>query len=104
MSDGARSFVVARNPDSRPPYLLRLPLEGGLTLKAREPWPATARVYCHRFAGDWPKEAEIIEQTLVRLCLRRGAAIDLVLDRPLPVFDPYRPRALLRQQKWMAVR
>jgi hypothetical protein len=29
-----------------------------------------------------PEDAEIIEQTLVLLCRRRGAAIDLVLDRP----------------------
>jgi hypothetical protein len=46
-SEGA-SFVVARNPqaDSKPPYLLRLPLEGGLVLKARslacEPRASTA--------------------------------------------------------------
>ena len=41
MTDGTRSFLVARNPeaDSRLPYLLLLPLEGGLTLKARESWP-----------------------------------------------------------------
>lgn len=44
-------FVVARNPqaDSKLPYLVRLPLEGGLVLKARETWPSSARVYCHRF-------------------------------------------------------
>jgi len=77
-------FIVACNPqpDSRLPLLLRLPLEGGLVLKARSPWPATARVYCHRFEEPWPEDAEIIEQTPVRLCRRRGAAIDLVLDRP----------------------
>lgn len=77
-------MLVARNPqeDSRLPYLLRLPLERGLVLKARAPWPATARVYCHPFDEPWPKDAEIIEQTPVRLCRRRGAAIDLVLDRP----------------------
>jgi hypothetical protein len=77
-------FVVARNPqdDSRLPYLLRLPLEGGVLLKARTTWPSTARVYCHRFEEPWPQDAEIIEQTPVRLCRRRGAAIDLVLDRP----------------------
>jgi hypothetical protein len=51
-------------------------------LKARESWPATARVYCHRFEGAWPEQAELIEQTPVVLCRRRGAAIDLVLDRP----------------------
>lgn len=78
------AFVVARNPqeDSRLPYLLRLPLEGGLVLKARDSWPTTSRVYCHPFEDVWPTEAEIIEQTPVRLCRRRGAAIDLVLDRP----------------------
>src|SRR5207247_1508408 len=68
--------------DSKLPYLLRLPLEGGLVLKTRELWPATARVYCHRFEEAWPEEAEIVEQTPVLLCRRRGAAIDLVLDRP----------------------
>ena len=80
----ASVFVVGRNPqeDSKLPYLLRLPLEGGLVLKARELWPATARVYCHRFEEAWPEDAELVEQTPVRLCRRRGAAIDLVLDRP----------------------
>lgn len=80
---GAEMFVVARNPqeDSRLPYLVRLPLEGGIALKARDRWPATARVYCHRFEA-WPADAAIVEQTPVLLCRRRGAAIDLVLDRP----------------------
>jgi hypothetical protein len=84
MSDSSRAFLVARNPeaDSRLPYLLWLPLEGGLVLKAREPWPATARVYCHRFDEPWPENAEIVEQTPARRCRRRGAAIDLVLERP----------------------
>jgi hypothetical protein len=84
MTDPSRAFLVARNPDadSRLPFLLRLPLEGGLVLKARELWPATARVYCHRFEQAWPEDAEIVEQTPVLLCRRRGAAIDLVLDRP----------------------
>jgi ERCC4 domain len=81
---GAGLFVVARNPqkDSRLPYVVRLPLEGGLSLKARDRWPATARVYCHRYEESWPTDAEIVEQTPVLLCRRRGAAIDLVLDRP----------------------
>jgi hypothetical protein len=83
-TSGSPLFVVARNPqqDSRLPYVVRLPLEGGLALKARDRWPATARVYCHRFEEPWPQEAEIVEQTPVLLCRRRGAAIDLVLDRP----------------------
>ena len=84
MNDSSRAFLVARNPDpdSRLPYLLRLPLDAGIVLKARESWPVTARVYCHRFEQVWPTGAEIIEQTPVLLCRRRGAAIDLVLDRP----------------------
>lgn len=77
-----RVFVVARNPDERSslPYLLRLPIEGGIELKARERWPATARVYCHP-AGEWPADAEILEEVPVRRCERRGAAVDLVLAR-----------------------
>src|SRR5919201_952285 len=54
-------FVVARNPnpDSALPYLLRLPVDGGLVLKAREQWPATSRVYCHPAEG-WPAESEVL--------------------------------------------
>jgi hypothetical protein len=35
------AFVVARNPDpeSKLPYLVRLPIDGGLVLKSREDWP-----------------------------------------------------------------
>ncbi len=76
-------FVVARNPDgdSSLPYLLRIPLgEAGIILKARDTWPRTSKVYCHR-VDDWPEEPEIVERVPVRSCIRRGAAIDLVLDR-----------------------
>ena len=79
----AKTFVVARNPepDSTLPYLVRLPLPGGdLILKARETWPRTAKVYCHR-ADGWPEPAEVVEEVPVRSCVRRGVAIDLVLDR-----------------------
>jgi hypothetical protein len=77
-------FVVARNPDpdSSLGYLLHLPLaDGPLVLKAREPWPRTTAVYCHRAQG-WPDHPDIVDQTPVRVCQRRGVAIDLVLDRP----------------------
>jgi hypothetical protein len=37
-------------------------------------------VYCHR-AEEWPADAEVIERVPTRSCVRRGAAIDLVLDR-----------------------
>jgi hypothetical protein len=75
-------FVVARNPegDSRLPYLLRIPLGDGIILKAKEPWPRTSKVYCHR-VESWPDDAEIVDRVPTRSCVRRGAAIDLVLDR-----------------------
>jgi hypothetical protein len=78
------NFVVARNPDpdSRLPYLVRLPIDGGLILKVRDTWPRTSRVFCARVEGGWPPEAEIVEEVSVTLCRRRGVAIDLVLDRP----------------------
>ena len=75
-------FLVARNPEpgSTLPFLIRLPLgPSGIVLKAREAWPRTAKVYCHR--AEWPDDAEIVERTAVRSCVRRGAAIDLVLER-----------------------
>ncbi len=75
-------FVVARNPEqeSSLPYLVRLPLgRDGVVLKVRDTWPRTAKVYCHE--GVWPEAADIVERVPVRSCVRRGAAIDLVLDR-----------------------
>jgi hypothetical protein len=77
-------FEVAANPDpeSSLPFLIRLPLpDGELVLKARDTWPRTAKVYCHR-ADAWPERPEILERVAVRSCRRRGVAIDLVLDRP----------------------
>lgn len=75
-------FVVAHNPDpdSSLPYLLALPIEGGVLLKAREDWPRASRVYCHPL-DVWPADAEVIAEVPVKLCRRRGSAIDLVLDR-----------------------
>ena len=62
------------------PYLVRIPLgEDGLVLKTKEPWPRTSKLYCHPAA--WPEDPEIIQRVPVRTCRRRGAAVDLVLDR-----------------------
>ena len=74
--------MIARNtePESTLPYLLRIPLGDGIILKAKDTWPRTGKVYCHR-VEEWPADAEIIERVGVRSCVRRGAAIDLVLDR-----------------------
>ncbi len=84
MTDTAPTFVIARNPtaESTLPYILKLPVRNGppLLLKARDTWPRTAKVYCHRLE-EWPDTAVIVEQVPVRSCARRGVAIDLVLDR-----------------------
>ncbi len=76
-------FVVARNPDpeSTLPYLLRLPIDGGLWLKAKDAWPRAARVYCHPAEAHQVDEVQVVERVGVRSCVRRGAAIDLVLAR-----------------------
>lgn len=78
----APRFVVARNPEegSKLPFLIRLPVGGGIVLKAGAEWPRTAKVYCHR-APDWPEDPEIVDDVAVRSCVRRGMAIDLVLER-----------------------
>jgi hypothetical protein len=81
-TDGVE-FVIARNPDpdSTLPYLIRLPLgPEGVALKVRDTWPRTNKVYCHR-ADDWPENLDIVDRIAVRSCVRRGASIDLVLDR-----------------------
>ncbi len=75
--------LVARNPEpgSSLPYLIRIPLgRTGIVVKARETWPGPTKVYCHR-AAEWPADAEILERHRVRTCIRRGPAIDLVLER-----------------------
>jgi hypothetical protein len=78
----SQHFRVARNPDpdSKLPYLLYVPVGSGLVLKARETWPRTSRVYCHR-VDAWPDDAEVLEEVPVLECHRRGVAVDLVLDR-----------------------
>lgn len=48
-------------------------------MKAKETWPRTGKVYCHRC--DWPDDPDVIEEVPIRSCHRRGVAIDLVLDR-----------------------
>ncbi|MDT0426014.1 hypothetical protein, partial [Streptomyces evansiae] len=76
-------FVVARNPDpdSTLPFLVRVPLGQGIVLRAKLPWPRTAKVYCHRADDAWPVEPDIVDDAGVLLCERRGVAVELVLDR-----------------------
>jgi hypothetical protein len=77
-------LLLATNPDpaSRLGYLLRLPLDGGMVFRTSGTWPRTAALYCYPVSVDeWPEEPEIVERVPLRSCARRGAAIDLVLDR-----------------------
>lgn len=45
-------------------------------------WPRATRVFCSQDATSWDESADLIDDVPVLLCRRRGAAIDLVLDRP----------------------
>jgi len=77
-------LLVARNPnpESSLPYLLRVPLEGGLVFRTKGTWPRTSALYCHPVGiEEWPAEPEIVERVALRACARRGAAIDVVCDR-----------------------
>ncbi|MGH8926891.1 MAG: ERCC4 domain-containing protein [Acidimicrobiia bacterium] len=79
-----RRFVIARNPDpsSTLPYMLRFSIgTREIILKAKETWPRTAKVYCHRADGEWPGDPEVVVDVGLRSAERRGPAIDLVLDR-----------------------
>ena len=77
-------LLIARNPDpeSRLPYLMRLPLGDGLVFRTAGTWPRTKALFCYPVTADeWPPEPEIVERVAVRSCARRGASIDLVLAR-----------------------
>lgn len=77
-------LLIAQNPepDSRLPFLLRVPLPRPLVFRTSGTWPRTKALYCHPMSeADWPENPEIVERAPVRSCVRRGAAIDLVLDR-----------------------
>ena len=77
-------LLIARNPDpeSRLSYLLRLPIQGGMVFRTSGTWPRAMALYCYPVPKtEWPAEPDIIERAPIRSCVRRGAAIDLILDR-----------------------
>ena len=81
---GPVELLIATNPDpdSTLPFLLRLPIGGGLVFRTKGTWPRTTALYCHPVPDDeWPDEPEIVERVPLRSCARRGAAIDVVADR-----------------------
>jgi ERCC4-type nuclease len=82
-ADG-RGAADRRQPDqdSTLRYLLRLPLAGGMVFRTSGTWPRTKALYCYPVPADeWPEHPDLVEQVALRSCVRRGAAIDLVLDR-----------------------
>jgi hypothetical protein len=78
-------LLIAVNPDedSRLPYLLRIPQPGGdLLFRTSGTWPRVKALYCYPVSLDeWPTDAVIVERLPLRSCRRRGAAIDLILQR-----------------------
>lgn len=82
MSTGELLIGVNPDPDSRLPYLLRVPLGAGMMLRTSGTWPRTKALYCYPLSlEDWPDDPVIVERIPVRSCVRRGGAVDLVLDR-----------------------
>ena len=78
-------MLIAVNPDedSRLPYLLRIPQpDGDLLFRTSGTWPRVKALYCYPVGlYEWPDDAVIVERVPLRSCRRRGAAIDLILDR-----------------------
>lgn len=77
-------LLIATNPDpdSRLPYLLWLPLGAGILFRTSGTWPRTKALYCHPVPTEqWPEHPDIVERVALRSCARRGASIDLILDR-----------------------
>ena len=73
------------NPDedSRLPLLLRIPQPGGdLLFRTSDRWPRIKALFCYPVPLDeWPDDPVIVERVTVRSCRRRGAAIDVIVDR-----------------------
>jgi hypothetical protein len=84
-------IAVNPDPDSRLPYLMRLPLGGGMVFRTSGTWPRTKALYCYPASiEEWPGDPEIVERVGLRSCVRRG----------LPVPD----RGRLRPEIWDAWR
>ena len=55
-------MLIARNPDpaSRLPYLLLLPLAGGMVFRTSATWPRTSALYCYPVSA-LPRSAVVVE-------------------------------------------
>jgi hypothetical protein len=75
-------LLIARDPRSATGYLLRLPLDGGIVFRTPGTWPRGNALRCRPVPlSEWPDDPEIVERADLRSCVKRGASIDLVLDR-----------------------
>jgi len=78
-------LLIAVNPDedSRLPYLLRVPQPGvDLLFRTSGTWPRVKALYCYPVGlEEWPTDPVIIERLPLRSCQRRGAAIDVIVQR-----------------------
>jgi hypothetical protein len=55
---------------------------GRIGFRTAGTWPTTTALYCYPVpSADWPANPDVVERVGLRSCVRRGAAIDLVLDR-----------------------
>ncbi len=82
--DSSLHLLIARNPDpdSTLEYLIMVPIEGGIVLKSSDTWPRTKALYCHQVPiAAWPECPDIVEDLNVVSCVRRGASIDIVVNR-----------------------
>lgn len=62
---GGMELVIAPNPDpeSTLPYLLWLPLGGGLVFRTKGTWPRTNALYCYPVPADeWPEDPDVVER------------------------------------------
>ena len=76
------TLQIARNPEeSSLPFLVRIPIGDGIVLRVKDTWPRTSKIYCHPHGLPWPEEPEIVEELPLRSCVKRGAAIDIEVDR-----------------------
>lgn len=80
----SRELLIATNPDpdSSLGFLVRLPLGEGLVFRTAGTWPRAKALFCYPVGtSEWPAEPDVVERVPVRSCVRRGAAIDLVVER-----------------------
>ncbi len=77
-------LLIARNPDpeSKLPFLIKVPLGDGLVLRTSDTWPRTKALFCYPVPlADWPAHPEVVESIPLRSCARRGGAVDVIADR-----------------------